>query len=390
MHGGDVWKYAKQLRRNTNDMLDFSANINPLGPPSGVQEVLKQAVNEIAYYPEPHARTLRAELADCYGVDPQEVIVGNGAAELIFLYCRAREGLQAVVPAPTFSEYALACRAAGGDVHAFPLGEKESFRLCPEEFLERYSQWKQTTIKGSGLKGDPAVFLCHPNNPTGLQLSRPELKELVEGLGAAGAAVFLDLSFLGFVPGQCLENGTLPAVPVDHFSEIIRANKGVTGNNPLPAGLFLLFSFTKLFALPGIRLGFGIGPRQLIVAMEQKRDPWTVNSMAQHAGAQCLQEKEYVKKSIALITAARREMVDGLAEIGGIKVFPGVANFLLCQLRERQVKAANLVAALAKEGILVRSAADFPGLDPYYIRLAVRRPDENAVLLEKLAFFLKQ
>ena len=365
------------------DILDFSANINPLGPPSGVQEVLKQAVNEIAHYPEPQARTLRTELAACYGVDPEEVIVGNGAAELIFLYCRAQEGLRAVVPVPTFSEYALACHAAGGDVHSFPLAETEGFRLAGANFLGRYLQWKQTAVTGNGINKDPTVFLCHPNNPTGRLLPRSELNELVAGLNEAGASVFLDLSFFGFVPGECLENGTLPAVPLENYGEIIRGN-GKRGS------LFLLFSFTKLFAVPGIRLGFAIGPRQLIRAMEQKRDPWMVNSMAQRAGERCLKEKEYVAKSVELITAARRELADGLAKIGGIRVFPGVANFLLCSLRERQVKASTLVAAMAKEGILVRNAANFSGLDPYYIRLAVRRPAENAILLEKLETVLKE
>ncbi len=380
MHGGDVWKYAKQRKGNLTDILDFSANINPLGPPGGVREALNQAINEIAYYPEPQARTLRAKLAACYGVDPEEVIVGNGAAELIFLYCRAREGLEAAMPVPTFSEYTLACRAAGGNVHHFPLAEADSFCLSGEDLLQRFRQWK-VKIKeaGRGIRGAPAVFLCQPNNPTGQLLSRPGLNKLVNGFAEEGASLFLDLSFMGFVPGQCLDNGTLPAIPLANFRQIIRA---------LPDNFFLLFSFTKLFALPGIRLGFGIGPRQLIRLMEQKRDPWTVNVMAQRAGEQCLQEKAYVQESIEILTGARVEMEDGLAKIGGIKVFPGTANFLLCHLRERQVKAATLVAGLAKEGILVRNAANFPGLDPYYIRLAVRRPAENELLLKKLTTFL--
>lgn len=375
LHGGDVWKYAKQLNDQTTKLLDFSANINPLGPPQGVKEEVLRAVEEVSYYPEPQARTLRKELAAAYGVDPREVIVGNGAAELIFLYCRARNGLQAVMPAPTFSEYALACRAAAGAVHTFPLPEQESFHLSGEKILQRYSllqqQWKK--------KQQATVFICHPNNPTGTMLPHAELQKLVHGLNGAGAGVFLDLSFQGFIPGQCLENGALPAVPLDYFQEIIAA----------PAELFLLFSFTKMFALPGVRLGFGIGPRQLIAAMEQKRDPWSVNVMAQRAGIKCLQEDEYVKKSVALLTAARQQLSDGLKQIGGIKVFPGTANFLLCHLRERKIKASTLAAALAREGIMVRNAANFPGLDPSYIRLAVRLPAENAFLLETLKQVLR-
>lgn len=382
MHGGDVWKYSQQMNKNTTELLDYSANINPLGPPPGVKEELIRAVSEVTCYPEPQARTLRAKLAECYGVDPREVIVGNGAAELIFLYCRAREGLGAVMPAPTFSEYALACRAAAGEVHKFPLAEQELFHLSGDDFLTRYRRWKEKTGgRGtkSGKKGQQTVFLCHPNNPTGTLLPQPELQSLVEGLAGAGAEVFLDLSFLSFVPGNTLDNGTLPAVPVDIFREIIKTK-----------GLFLLFSFTKMFALPGIRLGFGIGNRELLTAMEEKRDPWTVNVIAQRAGMACLKEREYVRKSVEALAAARIELAHGLEKISGIKVFPGAANFLLCHLRERRIKASTLVSALAGEGILIRNAANFPGLDPYYFRLAVRLPEENAVLLEKLETVLKQ
>jgi len=379
VHGGDVWRYG-------HGILDFSANINPLGPPAGVREALLKALDEVIFYPEPQARTLRAALAASYGVAPQEVIVGNGAAELIFLYCRARQGLHAVAPVPTFSEYALACRAAGGSFHTYPLAEKEAFRLSAGEFLDWFSRWKETATGSGGIGGVPAtVFLCSPNNPTGQLLSRSTLEELQAGLAAAGASLFLDLSFLGFVPGQSLANAALPAVPLADFREIIRQGGQERGAAP-PAELLLLFSFTKLFALPGIRLGFAIAPRALIAAMEQQRDPWTVNTPAQRAGLRCLQEQEYVRQSAELITAAREELVRGLERIGGITVFPGTANFLLCHLRQRRVKAAAFVAALAAEGILIRNASDFAGLDPYYIRLAVRHPAANAQLLEKFLF----
>lgn len=385
MHGGDVWRY-------NHDILDFSANINPLGPPAGVRDALLKALDEVIFYPEPQARTLRAALAACYGVAPQEVIVGNGAAELIFLYCRARQGLHAVAPVPTFSEYALACRAAGGRFHTYPLAEKDAFQLSAGEFLDWFYRWKGAAAGSGGIGGAPAtVFLCSPNNPTGQLLSRSALEELQAGLAAAGASLFLDLSFLGFVPGQCLANAALPALPLANFREIIRqGGQAQERGAALPAGLFLLFSFTKLFALPGIRLGFAIGSRALIAAMERQRDPWTVNTPAQRAGLRCLPEQEYVRQSAEMIAAAREELARGLERIGGITVFPGTANFLLCHLRQRRVKAAALAAALAAEGILIRNASDFAGLDPYYIRLAVRHPAANARLLEKFFFIVSR
>jgi len=381
VHGGDVWRYG-------HGILDFSANINPLGPPAGVREALLKSLDEVIFYPEPHARTLRAALAAAYGVAPQEVIVGNGAAELIFLYCRARQGLHAVAPVPTFSEYDLACRAAGGRFHTYPLAEKDAFQISVDDFLDWFHRWRGVAAGSGGIEGAPTVFLCSPNNPTGQLLSREVLEALQAGLAATGASLFLDLSFLGFVPGQCLANAALPLVPLTDFREIIRQEgDGQEMGAALPAGLFLLFSFTKLFALPGIRLGFAIGPRTLIAAMERQRDPWTVNTPAQRAGCRCLQEQEYVRQSAELITAAREELVRGLERIGGITVFPGTANFLLCHLRQRRVRAAALAAALAAEGILIRNASDFAGLDPYYFRLAVRHPAANAQLLEKLHNF---
>lgn len=387
-HGGDIWNYCRSKGCSFRDVLDYSANINPMGPPKSISEVLKYTISEITAYPEPFARGLRQAIAQYYDVLPEEVIVGNGAAELIFLFCRALGRVNAIIPVPTFSEYALACEANGGSPNYFYLNEQENFALSVDNLINILRD-KRKRYHGKGKRS--VLFLCHPNNPTGQLLPQELLLQLYFALQEQGIIPFLDLSFLGFVPGELSCGGALPAIPFKNFKELLReGNLGLDQNNSRSSPFFFLSSFTKLFALPGLRLGYGIAPRELIAAMEQHRDPWSVNIMAQRAGEKCLQEREYVLNSIILIEKEKKSLQDGLNTIEGLKVYPSAVNFLLCNLKGTGVKAATLVRRISDKGILIRDASNFPGLDPYYIRLAVRLPQENKRLIKAMKEALEE
>jgi threonine-phosphate decarboxylase len=379
-HGGDIWNYCRRKGCSFQDILDYSANINPMGPPESISGTLKNAIPEITAYPEPFARGLRQAVAQCYDILPEEVIIGNGAAELIFLFCRALGKINAILPAPTFSEYALACQVNGGVLDYYYLNEKDNFAISADNLLD-YIKARGKSKHGRGKQN--VLFLCQPNNPTGQVLPEGQLQHLFSALQEQGVIPFLDLSFLGFIPGKLSDRGALPAVPINNLRELLRKECFDPGqNNSRACSFFLLFSFTKLFALPGIRLGFGIGPRKLIAAMEKHRDPWSVNVMAQRAGEKCLQEREYVTKSIAYIEKEKINLREGLVTIKGMKVYPSTVNFMLCNLKESGVKAVSLAQRMAEKGILIRDASNFPGLDPYFIRLAVRLPQENEQLIK--------
>lgn len=353
-HGGNVWRAAQEFDLAPEDIVDFSANLNPLGPPPGVLELLRQEAAAVRHYPEPQGGTLKAALADRVEVAVDQVVVGNGAAELIYLLCQVLKPRQVLLPVPTFGEYERAVRATGGETVYFPLVAEEGFRLPVEQL---------GTALATG--GYDLLVLCNPNNPTGVFTPAAELGQVLESAQKAGTFVLLDASFTGFLAPA--EQAALQGLVRD------------------AANVFLLNSLTKLYCLPGLRLGYGCGPAALVAQMEAARDPWTVNTLAQLAGRRCLEEKAYVEAGRALIEEQRAYLFRGLEALPGVRPFPPSANFILVDLRGSGVPAPVLRAELGRRGLLIRDCSNFPSLDEFYIRVAVRGPAENRRLLTELA-----
>lgn len=364
-HGGDVWKAASLYGMEVEELLDFSANLNPLGPPRAVVDLLEKRARMIAYYPAPHGREFKEALCMSKGLSPTRVIVGNGAAELIYLFFAAIRPGRVLIVAPTFTTYARAAKAVGSLVDHFILNPDDDFGLPIKEVV------RQLEV------GYQAVVLCNPNNPTGRLYSTQEVAVLVKAAVRRGVFTLVDESFFGLV-----SDSDLKAASAESALSLALQQSGDS--------VFLLSSMTKVFALPGLRLGYGIGPSELIAAMEKLRDPWSVNTLAQHAGRLCLEEHSYVSQSVLEIARAREVLVKGLSAIPGITVFPAAANFVLCRLNQEGVTAANLEERLARKGILIRTCMDFVGLDERYFRVAVRKAEENELLVKVLRRFLDE
>jgi threonine-phosphate decarboxylase len=369
-HGGRIWEAARKLEVDPHHILDFSANLNPLGPPPGVMALLHERLADIAHYPEPRGGAFKRELALHLGISPDNLMVGNGAVELIYCFCRAVAPRHALIPAPTFSEYARAVSASGGEVHHFPL-EPPEFRL-PADGLAAALRHRRYDL----------AVLCNPNNPTGTLATPDELTPIVEAAARAGTWLLVDESFLGFLPR-----------PEQHSVRgLVRSWNG--------SRLVVLDSFTKLYCLPGLRLGYLTGPAPLISRMEEGRDPWSVNVLAQIAGTACLREREYLERTRRLLPDLRRALANALSAIPGLRVSPSAANFLLLRCESpvpragptaadpRETTAAprdTLAARLARRLILVRDCSDFAGLEAGgYLRVAVRLPAENDRLVRAL------
>lgn len=362
-HGGNIWTQDPETGIVPRDILDFSVNLNPLGPPGDVLKLLRKRIGFINYYPESRARTLRLAAAGRLGLSGEQVIVGNGASELISLFFWVLRPKKVLVPAPAYGDYARAALCAGSRV--------ENLFFMPDGFV-----LSREAIAGelSRQKPDALVF-CNPNNPTGAFWD--DITPLLEEKDKK-TSFLLDASFLPFTgadwPGWLKQDGLKSC-----WSEREDGN----------GCLFLVLSLTKIFALPGLRLGIGIGPPALIKKMEAARDPWSVNSLAQLAGLQCLREEDYLAKSLAVVERERQYLYKGLKNIPGLKPFPSRANFLLVNCRQTGVNAAGITEALAGEGIHVRNADNFTGLDDFYLRVAVKKRKENFVLIKTLRNVVK-
>lgn len=350
IHGGDVYSARQKMKQ---EPLDFSANINPMGMPPGAVRAAADALQQCTQYPDPLCRELRAALAAYEGIPAEQIVCGNGAADLIFRIVAATHPRRALLLAPTFAEYEQALRAMDCSIAYFPLQESEGFVL-PEAFLQ------QLTPEINLL------FLCNPNNPTGRTVSPALLQEIWKRCEEAGILLVVDECFNEFLEHP--EQNTL---------------KGVlkTGANSV-----ILKAFTKSFAMPGLRLGYGLcGNGDLAERIFSCGQPWGVSIPAQAAGVAALQEQGYLERMRRLIQTERRWLSENLARLG-LCVFPSEANYILFRteteipLRER----------MEQRGVLIRACGNYRGLDNRYYRIAVRGHGENERLIAALKCALEE
>lgn len=340
VHGGDWAGYRAEFGC---DALDFSANVSPLGLPAGVAAAITNALPTADRYPDPLCRELRAALAGAEGVPADWILCGNGAADLIFRLALAVRPRRALLPAPTFAEYEAALQTVGCAVQRVFLREENEFAVT-EEFIDAVTP--ETDI----------VFLCQPNNPTG-QVTPPALVErLVRRCAECGAVLVVDECFLDFLP----DRDALTA-------------KQLLRDAPQ---LIILKAFTKLYAMAGVRLGYALcGDATLLEKMRGAGQPWAVSSLAQAAGLAALQETAYAGAVRALIAEQRPRMAAGLRALG-LRVMDGQANYLLFRA------TPDFGEKLRRRGAVVRSCANYPGLDAAWYRTAVRTAEENTRLLQ--------
>lgn len=347
VHGGD---WAGYRARFGHDALDFSANVSPLGLPQGVADAIVAALPTADRYPDPLCRELRTALSRAEQLPEPWILCGNGAADLIYRLVWALKPRCALLPAPTFAEYAAALESVGCEVKRKTLHEADDFAVT-EAFVQAVNQ------------SIDLVFLCQPNNPTG-QITPPELvQRLVRRCADCGAALVVDECFLDFLQ----QRDALTAKPLLQAAP----------------NLVILKAFTKLYAMAGVRLGYALCANTTLLAkMQAAGQPWGVSSLAQAAGAAALRETAYADAVRALIADQRPKLAAGLRALG-LQVIEGSANYLLFRAPE------TLGAALQQRGVCLRSCGNYPGLSAGWYRTAVRTAPENEQLLQTMREVLK-
>lgn len=351
-HGGDVETAASRFGGDPADFLDFSANINPLGPPLEVLRALEQGLNANAVlrYPDPGHRALKSALGSRLGVAPECISVGNGAAESMALLLLGLAPRRVGTVEPGFSEYAALSRQFGAEVLSVRGRKELDWRAEPED-IERL------------LEQVDMLFLGQPNNPNGIQYPVAVLERLALKAGQTGAVLVVDEAFMDFIPA---ENRQSLAARLHEFPQVI-----------------LIRSMTKFYAIPGLRLGYALGRPELIRAMTAKQVTWSVNGLALIAGEACLRSGERFERETLRQIALERNRLTNALQGYGCEVTPGEANFLLVRLPDPWT-AATMQAALGGQGILIRSCAMYPGLTERHVRIAVKDEPSNKRLIEAL------
>lgn len=348
IHGGNLTRASKKYGLPKENIIDFSANINPLGPSREVIAALVNNLNMISSYPDPDCSELRAELAAYLGINEELLLLGNGAAELIYLLVRVTGCKKALIPAPTFCEYGLSVLSQGGEVLEIAMKEEEGFALPAEEIV-------------SQLPEADLLFLCNPNNPTGRLINRETIERILDEAMYHGVTVLVDEAFMDFIRHRELFS-VMPLV----------------GRRP---NLAVLYSLTKYFGIPGLRLGAIAAPYGLIARMKVSKDPWNVNVLAQVAGVAGLRDHEYIKETIRLVQEEKEYLSHALSVFPGLEPLPGAANFILVGVAGSGFSSGQLTELMGKRGIMVRDCAGFSGLAGRYLRLAVKTRPENEKLI---------
>ncbi len=337
MHGGNVIAQAKKYNIEIDKIIDFSANINPLGFPQNLKGLIIENLNFIKNYPELESKDLKKALSNYIGVETKNIIVTNGSCELIYLISRLLSRQRVLIPSPTFTEYE---RAFKNRVRLVNLRDGDDFPL---------------SIDKINLKDVQSVFLCNPNNPTGGLWQKEKILELTKQV-----MVVVDEAFMEFVEDK----------------ESV-AKEAATINN-----LFVIRSLTKFFAIPGLRIGYGIGTQKTIETLSALQPPWSVNSIAQIAATHIVKDKDFIKETIKLIKKERAFLFNSLSQINYLKLYPSVANFILIKLKE--LNSTILTDNLGRKGIFIRDCSDFTFLDDSFIRIAIRTRVENSKLIMEL------
>ena len=332
IHGGNIYKHTH--------LLDFSANINPLGMPDSVREAIVHSAADCMHYPDPDCTVLIQEIAKHEQISTAKIVCGNGAADLIYRIVRAVQPKQALICAPTFSEYRDALHEIGCNVIEYPLDDAQQFVL-DDRFLRAL------------FNNLDMIFLCTPNNPTGKLIDPDLLKKIAAYCSKNQIILICDECFLRF----CAHAETYSLRPY------------------LYANCIILNAFTKLYAMPGIRLGYALcGSEQLAEKIRNTGQFWSVSVPAQAAGIAALNESGWIENTVAYVSSERCRLTNNLRE-SGVFVYDGTANFLLLKSH------INLVSDLEQREILIRSCNDFSGLSKEHFRIAVRTISENNVLL---------
>src|SRR5713101_575605 len=353
-HGGNIYAFARARGVTPERVLDFSASINPLGWPPAATLAYRRALPRLVHYPEPYAESLSAALAGYHDLNPSTILVGNGSTQLIFLLTRALAARRVLLIAPLFSEHEAAFRLSGARVARFFL-RPPTFTLS----LKRL---------GSSLtKGYDALVLTSPNSPTGALIPRTQLEELARLCQQARTRLVVDETFVDWVEEESL--------------------KQLAARSP---HVIVLRSLTKFFAMPGLRVGYLIGQARLVARLRARLEPWSVHAVAQEVAFACVRDQRFVRRSRTFMIQERAWLAEQLAKLKGLQPFPSQANFLLVRITASALNASSLRQALAREDLLIRTCADFPGLGERFFRVAVRTRQENRRLLNVLRVVLPQ
>jgi threonine-phosphate decarboxylase len=347
-HGGDVEQWARSAGIEAKELLDFSASINPLGPPPSARKAFVKSYGEISRYPDPYGEQLKAALADHHGVSSAEVLLGNGSTQLIYLLCAALRPRKALIISPAFSEYANALALGGANMRQFTLAADDGFQFSMQRFI---SVWDEAC---------DIVFIATPNSVTGQMIPKAEIEKVAHIALTRKTMVVVDEAFIDFAEAESI--------------------KVLVRQNPY---LIILRSLTKYYAMPGLRLGYLLCEAGRVAELAAYQEPWSINGPALNVALACLKDSSFATKTDRWLERERKFLLERLTALEGLYPLASRTNFLLVKIERSHSDALQLRSFLLQRSILIRACDTF-GLGVNYFRIAIKRRKDNQRLLAAL------
>ncbi len=350
-HGSDLEKIEQIYGIKKEDIVSFSANVNPLGIPGILRRDLPGRLDVISTYPDRQYSDLRRVIAKYCNTLPENILVGNGSTELITLLIKTIAPKKAMIIGPTYSEYERELSISGGSSVYFPLKEEDGFVLNADELVKSLDESVDMLI------------MCNPNNPTSSAISSEKMRIVLKTCKTLGIFVMIDETYIEFAE----DYDSIDCVPLTESY----------------SNLCLLRGVSKFFAAPGLRLGYAIFQNDdLMKKIWALKDPWTVTSLSDVAGQLLFSDSEYITATKELIFSERKRVTDALRSIDGLKVYEPVANFVLCRITKENVDADILFDKAIRNNMMIRNCSTFPFLDNKYFRICFMARADNDRLLD--------
>lgn len=350
IHGGNIREIARMFNKDEASLLDFSANINPLGMSEKAKNAIIESITASENYPDNNAASLIEQLSTYHSMDKRQLLAGAGAIEFIYLIPRLFPPGKALIVGPAFSDYERALRISGWEVDYLLLNSEENFKFDLEQLKLKFDE------------GYGQLWIANPANPTGIAVNLEAMSEIIKIAQNRGVTVVVDEAFIDFCEEESFKK------QVTKFENLI-----------------VIRSLTKFFALAGLRIGYVIANSKIIQKIALIKEPWRLNSIAEAAAVESLKDKEYIQKTLENSKENRKEFLDQLNHLDFLKTYQGAANFLLVHFQQGISVHQLREDLIGNENIVIRSCSNFKGLDHQFARFAVKSRSENNHLIEALA-----
>ena len=350
-HGANLYDLSRKYGFSKDEFLDFSSNINPFGTSAKAKNYVINNINMVSTYPDPDYINLKKSISSYCNCNTKNIVLGGGATELISSFINILKPKKAILLSPAYSEYERELNKNNCEIIKYFSKDYNDFKIDPVDLVDFINQHQADL-----------VVICNPNNPTGFAFSKYEISVILNNINAF---VMVDETYVEFTNTSIYSSTQL----VDNH------------NN-----LFVIRGTSKFFSTPGIRLGYGLVSNSSINNMlKDKLDLWNINIIASAMGEIMFTDKEYISNCIDLILKERDYLIKSLSKFDDLKVYNSNGNFILCKIQSKKITAMDLRNILISKKIIIRDCQSFDGLDEYYFRVCILKPEDNRYLIDNLS-----